>query len=60
MQLHLLMKEPLNIPASLLCFINIMDVICQAMAAEMHSWGASAVRMYLSFEIIEFFVGIWT
>ena len=27
-----------------------MDVICQAMAAEMHSWGASAVGTYLSWK----------
>ena len=31
-----------------------MDVICQAMAAEMHSWSASAVCMYLSFAVIAF------
>ena len=35
-------------------------MICQAMAAEMHSWGASAVGMYLSFAKIAFFVGIRT
>ena len=39
---------------------DIMDVICHAMAVEMHSWGASAVCTYLSFAIIAFFVGIWT
>ena len=37
--------------------ISIMNMLCKAMAAEVHSWGAPAICAYLSFAIIAFFGG---
>ena len=34
-------------------------MLCKAMAAEMHSWGAPAIGAYLSFAIIAFFGGVF-
>ena len=46
-----------ELTASLLFIIDIMNMLCKAMAAGMHSWGAPAIGAYLSFAIIAFWRG---